>query len=153
MAVVVATLKTSLQSGFDLYPDSFSDAADSINTSIKAYLATATFGVSLPVFTGDLKSSILSGLQTETLSGFISNLQTALSTYLTGVSVAGGSGAGTTIAPTGNLNALLTQLNPDTNLSTSDAADYIATAVDIMAKTTSASLTIPPSAPVVYFLV
>lgn len=153
MAVVSSVLKTSLEASFNSYPSSVNQSAVSISNAIQSYLASAMFGASIPTFTNSaaLLNSIKNGMNGN-LSSFVAGLQTGVSLYLTAVPIAGASGVGVSIPPTGNLSILNAQLDPRTKITTSQSSQYIATAIDIMVKTTTASLVIPPAAAISFTL-
>ena len=153
MALVPADLTNDLKTSFSSFPDDITESSDDIAAAYFGYCGNGAFGTSIPTLTPALESAMAATLSSSmdgTLSGFCNGIQDSVVTFWTAVVVAGGSGAGASTPPTGNIVATL-QASLAVFPPTSDAAAaIIATQMDILTKTTVASLTIPPASPVIF---
>ena len=147
-------MQNGLQTVFESYPNSKTDAANGIASAFASYISDAMFGSSTPTFTtqeATFAATLLVGMD-GTSASFANAFQTGLIAYLTSVPIAGSSGTGTSIPPTGasTISASLLAVFNSYPSSLSSCASQIATILHTATLTTSSTLTLStPPGPVI----
>lgn len=149
MALSQTTLSNALESAFNSYSTSKSDAANLIADAYATYAVAGRFGANVPNLTTQeaaFAATLLAGMN-NTLASFCNAFQSGLTTFWTGVPVAGGGQAGTTVPPTGaaTVSASLQSALSAFPATTALAASSIASVLHVCTLTTTAIVSPPPA--------